>query len=85
MVHDVLGFVEEHHRNDLHAMLPSIGRRPHTVALTRLRATWKAGIALCDNKVLERTHNVRRVVFYFISGGLTVTRNEVERLYSRCT
>ena len=51
-----------------------------TVALTRLRATWRAGIALCDSKVLERTHNVRGLVFYFLAGGHPISRREVEKL-----
>lgn len=51
-----------------------------TVALTRLRATWRAGIVLCDTKVLERTYNIRGLVFYFLAGGLPVTRQQVEKL-----
>ena len=51
-----------------------------TVALTRLRATWKAGIALCESKILEKTYNVRGLVFYFLKGGEAVSRKQVETL-----
>ena len=51
-------------------------------ARTRVRATWKAAMALCESGVLDRTHSFNGVTFYFLAGGKEVSRREVDRITS---